>query len=756
MIAVRPLRTLALCCALLALAAFSIADVKPLIMLMALVVGFSSRLLVAGETPRTLPRLLLNLLVGAAAVYLLLALLSSQPDTVISSLTDFLAMVLMVKMLDRATMRDEAQMLTLSVFVVIGAVLTGAQLALGIVLVLYTPLIIVTVVVWQIVFGQERALQRARGLGVSPLSTRAPRLRRQLGATILAAVVLSLVTGAAAFVITPRQLLQNLASQWGRPLPGATTGFRDNIRLGEGGLISQSTTPVGEVTLRGPGGEARGRREGPLYLRGATLEVYNPDTQQWTSRFADERGRGRRLEPGDPFLLASEGAGRLSIVMDVALRNVPSGRAPMFSLLFPASVTLQGGQAASIEFNPETGLLTRHAQREPGGRLEYRVESLLDYVAPEGDHIADSPPGDGLRTGAAAFSVGPVRELAERLLREADVPVEGERDAGQIRRAAQAMVNYFRTQFAYTLEMVVPKEGQDPILMFLFDTKRGHCEYFAAGMVALLQSVGIPARIATGYATSEFNDVGGHYVIRESDAHAWVEVALRPGRWETFDPTPPGELQSNQRETSGLLAWLRQLYDALEFSWAQNIVSFDSAKRSQIMGDFNPPVGDPGTLRGITRFFRSLNERIRSALPDGLIGNILSVVLVIMGSTVMALGGYLLARALARRWRARREPSAPDYTRPSRDLAARLAYYPRMLHTLRSAGLPKPAGTPPLAHARTLESSDPEVAALVADLSRRYYALRFGAREPSPAPAALDERAALAELRTRLARRTQG
>ena len=137
------------------------------------------------------------------------------------AVTDFLAMVLMVKMLDRATMRDEAQLLSLSVFVVIGAVLSGAQLALGLVLVVYTPLIIASVVLWQVASGAERDRERGRRWGAAGAGPEPSRgLGRQIGLTITAAIVLSFGCAAAAFVVTPRAFIPGITGNWGRPSAG--------------------------------------------------------------------------------------------------------------------------------------------------------------------------------------------------------------------------------------------------------------------------------------------------------------------------------------------------------------------------------------------------------------------------------------------------------------------------------------------------------------------------------------------------------
>ena len=104
---------------------------------------------------------------------------------------------------------------------------------------------------------------------------------------------------------------------------------------------------------------------------------------------------------------------------------------------------------------------------------------------------------------------------------------------------------HLMSHYAYTLDLS-GTHGEDPLADFLFVRRAGHCEYFASAMTVLLRAEGIPARYVTGFSPGEYNDVGGDYIIRESDAHAWVEVYFPGYGWITFDPTPPGDAKSTR------------------------------------------------------------------------------------------------------------------------------------------------------------------------------------------------------------------
>ena len=104
--------------------------------------------------------------------------------------------------------------------------------------------------------------------------------------------------------------------------------------------------------------------------------------------------------------------------------------------------------------------------------------------------------------------------------------------------AVMAITNYLQRKFAYTLELGHVPPGRDPVDWFLFDVKKGYCEQFATAATVMLRSLGIPARLVTGYATGDYDPVLDQAVVREKDAHAWVEVWFPRAGWVPFDPTP--------------------------------------------------------------------------------------------------------------------------------------------------------------------------------------------------------------------------
>src|SRR6185436_13828106 len=101
---------------------------------------------------------------------------------------------------------------------------------------------------------------------------------------------------------------------------------------------------------------------------------------------------------------------------------------------------------------------------------------------------------------------------------------------------------YLRGKFEYTLSLTWDP-GKQPLSTFLFQQKKGHCEYFASAMAVLLRSVDVPTRLVNGFLMGEYNPIGDAYIVRESDAHSWVEVYLPGAGWTEFDPTPGSSTQ---------------------------------------------------------------------------------------------------------------------------------------------------------------------------------------------------------------------
>jgi hypothetical protein len=133
--------------------------------------------------------------------------------------------------------------------------------------------------------------------------------------------------------------------------------------------------------------------------------------------------------------------------------------------------------------------------------------------------------------------------------------------------------------YGYTLQLP-DRTPKDPISNFLFERKQGHCEYFASAMAVMLRSIGIPSRLVNGFSGGEFNDLTSQYVIRESDAHSWVEAYIPGQGWMEFDPTPAAEPHAQTK-------WERFLLyiDAMNSFWRDWVVNYDLGRQLRLTQD---------------------------------------------------------------------------------------------------------------------------------------------------------------------------
>jgi len=218
-------------------------------------------------------------------------------------------------------------------------------------------------------------------------------------------------------------------------------------------------------------------------------------------------------------------------------------------------------------------------------RVAYRVTSYPDYVVQAQlpsiyRQWYTSIPDDGNRRSA---------ELA-RQMRE---------DAGSDTAYIEAVLAKFHEEeYFYTLQP--PPLGSSPVDRFLFDTRQGFCEHYASAFAFMMRSAGIPSRIVLGYQGGEINPIGGHLIVRQSDAHAWTEVWLERYGWYRIDPTAavaPERIEYGTRGAtldgvgelwgftapSQFLQDLTMTWDALNAKWNEWVLGYGPETQSKFL-----------------------------------------------------------------------------------------------------------------------------------------------------------------------------
>ncbi|MET0331955.1 MAG: DUF3488 and transglutaminase-like domain-containing protein [Dyella sp.] len=150
--------------------------------------------------------------------------------------------------------------------------------------------------------------------------------------------------------------------------------------------------------------------------------------------------------------------------------------------------------------------------------------------------------------------------------------------------------------FSYTL--APPALGRDAMDDFLFTTHQGFCEHYASAFTLLMRAAGIPARVVTGYQGGYWNTLGHYLLVRQSDAHAWVELWLAGRGWVRFDPTAavrPERLSLGAAAAAGDQEgwsgrdWLREWrnrWDVVNRWWNQGVIGFDALRQRGLLTPF--------------------------------------------------------------------------------------------------------------------------------------------------------------------------
>lgn len=698
-------------------------------------------------SPIILPKLVVNVLVLLALANAAFNVMGGGfgnihfGNQIVSILAKFLVYIQLIKLFDRDTPRDDGHVLGLSVFVVIGAILTSNSLTVGLLLMIYTPMVIAAAMMLQLLAGFRAARDASNrvpaDLTIEPLKDeqlyvvgRNPsRDLRRAGILGFLAVMAMAIT---AFVLTPRGLGENILGAFGRVGAGSRIGFTDNIKLGLSGPIGNNDTPVMDVRVFDAQDQNIGAQMGFLYLRGTTNDQYNQQTHTWQRRrgLADAPPIDRRLRPGyaEPF---ASGRERTNVIrQDITFRRANLTDGYLFSLWRPLEIT---NVSRELEINDPGLDIVLKVKRDDAGRLfSYSLRSAMEFTEVK---EAARP--------RVRFENAQIRELAQRLVAERGITgPASEWSPDVVRRAVGALQDHLRATCTYTRDQFAPNEQEDPIEMFLFRTQQGHCEYFASSLVAMCQSLGIDARIVAGYVAAQFDSSTGAFTVLESNAHAWAEVRLAPGRWQQFDPSPPDEVSREHRDTGGLMARIKRLYEAINFTWSSAVISFDRSKQSGLMGARSPEASRSLTERlsryEIWNWLRQLSAR-RVLGWIALAGCVFVCVWALRRFTPNLLHKLNWPGAVKAGGLGAKGIGADPHLRK---LLEQTTFYARLLRVLRQAGIEKPAFQPPLTYAGHVARTNTSAGADVERLARLYYQVRFG-RVPLAANQIADAESAL-------------
>ncbi len=327
------------------------------------------------------------------------------------------------------------------------------------------------------------------------------------------------------------------------------TGFADSIDLGGFGPISKDNRAVLHVHSYG------GKLPNGLKWRGSALSQF--DGRHWS-------------EPSQPGQwLESMG------VADLRQRSRRDG----VRMLYRVDVGSSDTGALFIAGVPEF-INVLSASENPSLRLVKAGEDSFRVVPHVGQPLVyevSAEEGAPLEYPLTAAERTRYTQLPSRL--DKRIAPLGREWAGEgiDEERAMRIEQRLHRDFTYSLD-TGQFSARDPLADFLFVSRKGYCEYFASAMAVMLRAQKIPARVATGFQSGYYNDVTGAWVIRASDAHAWVEAWIDGRGWMTFDPTPPGA----GVEAGGFLRRFGMYLDAVDATWQQWVLAYSPGQQASL------------------------------------------------------------------------------------------------------------------------------------------------------------------------------
>jgi len=585
-----------------------------------------------------------------------------------------------LKLLTARTSRDYGYLKLLAALELIAAAMLSVNLAF----LLYLGVFVLFSIA-ALTSGEVRRASTEVVMPVSQSGMRTfPRRLSVLSASLLFGVFVLTV---GLFLVLPRTARAAL----GRFAPQRQhlAGFSNSVTLGEIGEIKQNNTPVMHVR------SYQGEGFLPVKWRGSALAEF--DGKRWFNPV--EADRLVRVDGGN-----------------IALRTAVTGSRAGHNLIYQvhlepivADTLFIAGNAETISIDVPYMRLSRgggfHVAPRFGVRgLNYGVYAFQPDEWAE-VRFTTAPLAAPLR--AELLSLPDLDPRIPRLARDFSAGAESEV------QQARAIENHLQHDYGYTLELL-SKPVDDPLAYFLFERKKGHCEYFASAMAVMLRSVGIPARVVTGFQSGVFNPMTGWQVVRASDAHSWVEAWLEGRGWTTFDPTPP----DNSAGANGMLSQLALLSDTAEQLWQDWVMSYDFERQLALYSrvqESRRSLRLPHFDEIAAGFLRWFQNGARYGVAAGAL-------------LALAALWILYGPGLARWWR-RRDYAARIKRGETRPSDATLLYQ-RMLLSLEKRGIQKPPWLTPVEFSRVIvpPKNAAALAPLVNDATDAYNELRFGGR----------------------------
>ena len=344
------------------------------------------------------------------------------------------------------------------------------------------------------------------------------------------------------------------------------TGFSDSVKLGEIGKLLQNDQIVMRVRL-----ENEENLTNPRW-RGIALDYFN--NRGWTKSKQLADIPFEKIEKGYFIVNQTERANKM-VVQTVYLEPIQTP--VLFTLSRPIAVE---GNFQRITKDAENSLNVKISGTE---RVSYKVHS--DTFLPSLNTLKNDNQPYTLQSSRYLQLPDDLDEKIEDLTAKVTAGKKNRYDR------AKAVESYLQDNFGYTLDLKAT--GEQPLSDFLFNVREGHCEYFATAMAVMLRTQGIATRVVNGFQSGSYNETADVYVVKQKDAHSWVEVYFpEENAWVPFDPTPFAGRTEGMAGAAGVLGTFNKYIEALETFWIQYFVAYDNQEQRSLFNSMKSGVQD--------------------------------------------------------------------------------------------------------------------------------------------------------------------
>ena len=746
---------------LLGLLGYSIALESPVHFLIGLIFVVAHAVLRWSGKSLIIPRPVASAIAVLAGAWSLMGIKTGSA-TPLMAVSQWLFILLVVTLWGKPGNRASGQMLVMSLVLMVAGAINSADVIYGSLLVTYLFLSLYCCLLFHLKVETEQAI-KSYDLTPEHLNARAIRHdQNHFGRSMRRLTVLvcgvSITMGILVFLFFPRAKTPGLLMQMQSTQQAPMTGFSERVSFNQVARITQNTDLVARVTVT-ENGKAQPPSE--LFLRGLALDVYTGHVRdrnrarenvswQWIRSGDLAQGAQSARVPArteQPLL-----PGRPGRAIHQSILLQPTGTPAIFAIAGASNITAD--RDLDIIYNPsDQSLRTVEVPRSPlhyditsSGEIAHyappRESASLGYSDPDGYFGPGQPMDKTMLQLPTRSQIDPrIRDYTRR------ATVSGS-DAGGLlfqqrktsdfvtlldRTIAQNIQRHLQSTCTYTLDLTDTNRavGIDPMVGFLYDFRKGHCEYFAGAMTLMCQSLGLQARMVIGFKTGldDYNAMGQYYQVKQSNAHAWVEV-LTPEGWQTFDPTAAGGAGFTPSQHS---AWrkTKDLFDYLQYLWASSIVTYDNENRTDILQSIDSSLNL--WFDGIKSLFTSARDYLRSEE-----GYQLSTKLLTWGIafSLLTLASSVVVFLVEKRRMFRRAERIGISSLPASDqlrLARQLGFYDDLLLLLSRLRIQRPIGLTPMEFALSLDFLPAEPYQHVRRLTDIFYRVRFGQYQLSSA-----------------------